>query len=109
MSTAQNVNTANFDDEVLKSNLPVLIDFYADWCGPCRTMGPVLDQVAQKTAGQVKIVKVNVDQEPQLAMSFHVSSIPLLVLIQNGKVIDHLLGAVGVSEVLTLLEKRTAA
>jgi len=109
MSTAQNINTANFDAEVMKSNLPVLIDFYADWCGPCRAMGPVLDQVAQKMAGQVKIVKVNVDQEPQLAMSFHVSSIPLLVLMHNGKVVDHLLGAVGVPEVLALLEKRTAA
>lgn len=109
MSSAQSVNTANFDAEVTRSNMPVLIDFYADWCGPCRAMGPVLDEVAKRVSGQIKIVKVNVDEEPQLAGAFHVTSIPLLVLMQHGKVVDHILGAVGVSQVMALIEKRSAA
>ncbi len=76
----------NFDSEVLKSDLPVLIDFWADWCGPCRMLGPVIAQIAEEYAGKVKVGKVNVDEEPELANAFRVSSIPLVVLMKDGKI-----------------------
>lgn len=76
----------NFDSEVLKSDLPVLIDFWADWCGPCRMLGPVIAQIAAEYAGKVKVGKVNVDEEPELANAFRVSSIPLVVLMKDGKI-----------------------
>lgn len=76
----------NFDSEVLKSDLPVLIDFWADWCGPCRMLGPVISQIAEEYAGKVKVGKVNVDEEPELANAFRVSSIPLVVLMKDGKI-----------------------
>ena len=76
----------NFDSEVLKSDLPVLIDFWADWCGPCRMLGPVIAQIAEEYAGKIKVCKVNVDEEPELANAFRVSSIPLVVLMKDGKI-----------------------
>jgi thioredoxin 1 len=76
----------NFDSEVLKSDLPVLVDFWADWCGPCRMLGPVIAQIAEEYAGKVKVGKVNVDEEPELANAFRVSSIPLVVLMKDGKI-----------------------
>ena len=76
----------NFDSEVLKSDLPVLIDFWADWCGPCRMLGPVIAQIAEEYAGKIKVCKVNVDEESELANAFRVSSIPLVVLMKDGKI-----------------------
>ena len=76
----------NFDSEVLKSDLPVLIDFWADWRGPCRMLGPVIAQIAEEYAGKIKVCKVNVDEEPELANAFRVSSIPLVVLMKDGKI-----------------------
>ena len=105
MSAAQKVNAANFESEVLQSPVPVLVDLYADWCGPCRMMGPVLDQVAQKVQGQAKVVKVNVDEEPELAASFGVSSIPMLVVFKNGQVVDRSVGLVPVQKVLEMVQK----
>ena len=105
MSAAQKVNAANFESEVLQSPVPVLVDLYADWCGPCRMMGPVLDQVANKVQGQAKVVKVNVDEEPELAASFGVSSIPMLVVLHNGKVVSHVVGAVSEAQALEMLQK----
>lgn len=85
MSKVTTVNKDQFETEVLKSNLPVLIDFYATWCPPCRALAPVLDRMAEEFAGQVKIVKINSDEEPELAQSFNVTGLPTLVFIQNGE------------------------
>jgi len=80
------INSSSFKQEVIQSDLPVLVDFFADWCGPCRMLGPILEQLAQQYAGRVKIVKLNVDQSPELAASFGISSIPALLYFRNGKV-----------------------
>lgn len=82
----------NFQDEVVNSELPVMIDFYADWCGPCRAMGPVVEKLAEKYDGKVKIGKVNSDEEPELAQQFGVMSIPNFVFIKDGKVVDNAVG-----------------
>ena len=90
--TVVSVDTSNFDQEVLKSDKLVLIDFYADWCGPCKSLAPVLEKFAADKAGTVKVVKINVDQAAELAEAFGVRSIPTLVTMKDGQAI---MGAVG--------------
>ncbi len=85
------INNENFENEVLNSNKPVLLDFYADWCGPCRMMGKVVDKLAQERA-DVKVGKINVDEQPELAAQFDVMSIPMLAVIKNGKLINQAVG-----------------
>ena len=82
----------NFQEEVLKSNKPVLIDFYADWCGPCRMMAPIIDQIAEEMSDKIKVGKVNVDENQELAMEYGVMSIPTIVIIENSKVKNTLVG-----------------
>ena len=84
----------SFEKEVLESKEPVLIDFYADWCGPCKMMAPVVEKLAEKYEGKVKVGKVNSDDEPELAQMFQVMSIPNFVIITDGKVVDRVIGAV---------------
>ena len=84
----------NFDNEVMNSDVPVLIDFYADWCGPCRMMGPVVEELAREYDGKLKVGKVNIDQEPMLAQKFGVMSIPYFAFVKNGSVVSDELGAV---------------
>ncbi len=86
------INNQNFETEVLKSDLPVLVDFWAPWCGPCRAQAPVLEQLASSATGKIKIAKLNVDEEPALAMAFRVESIPTMILFRNGEVVDKLIG-----------------
>ncbi|WP_034450359.1 thioredoxin [Butyrivibrio sp. AE2032] len=86
-------NENNFADEVMKSDLPVMIDFYAEWCGPCRMMSPVVSQFAKDYDGRVKIGKINVDEESGLAARFGVQSIPSFVFIKDGRVVDMITGA----------------
>lgn len=86
-------NENNFADEVMKSEIPVLIDFYAEWCGPCRMMAPVVDQLASDYEGRVKIGKINVDEESDLAARFGIQSIPSFIFIKDGKVVDRVTGA----------------
>ena len=89
----QVVTDATFDSEVLKSKLPVLVDFWAPWCGPCRTIGPVVEQMAQKYAGRAKVVKVNVDDNPRIAQQFQILSIPTLMTFKNGSALKRQVGA----------------
>jgi len=86
------ITKKNFEEEVLKSDLPVLVDFWADWCGPCKMLGPVIAELAEDYDGKVKVCKVNVDEEPELAAKFKVMSIPLVVLIKNGEVVKSSVG-----------------
>ena len=94
----------NFQQEVLESKEPVMIDFYADWCGPCQMMGPVVANLAEEYAGKVKVGKVNTDAEPQLAKDYQVMSIPNFVFIKDGKVVDQAIGAVSADALKEKLE-----
>ena len=82
----------NFEEEVMKSNIPVVVDFYADWCGPCKMMSPIIDEIANEMGEAVKVGKVNVDEEQSLAIQFGVMSIPTIVIIKNGKVTKTFVG-----------------
>ncbi len=86
------VTSKNFEEEVMKSDIPVLIDFWASWCGPCRMLAPVIAQIADEYEGRVKVAKVNVDDEPALANSFKVSGIPTVVLMKDGKIAGQSVG-----------------
>ncbi len=96
--------TADFQKEVLESDIPVLVDFYADWCGPCKMMSPVLDQLSAELEGKIKIGKVNVDDDPELAGQYKVMSIPNFVLIKNGQVVDQVIGAVPKAQMLAKIQ-----
>ena len=87
------LSTDNFENEVLQSDVPVLVDFWAEWCGPCRMVAPTLDQLADEKDGQVRIAKLNVDHNQELAMQFQVSSIPTFILFKDGEVADRMMGA----------------
>ena len=84
----------NFEAEVLKSDLPVFVDFYADWCGPCKMMSPVIDKLAEEYAGKIKVGKVNVDENGDLAVKYGIMSIPNMVFFKNGEVADRVVGAI---------------
>ena len=85
--------TANFEDEVLKDEKPVLVDFYADWCGPCRMMAPVVEKLAEEMAGEAVIGKLNVDDCEEIAMKYGVMNIPTIILFKNGQEINRVIGA----------------
>ena len=94
----------NFEGEVLKSNKIVLIDFYADWCGPCRMMAPIVDQIAEEMQEKIKVGKVNVDENQELAMEYGVMSIPTIVIIENGEVKNTLVGVRDKNEIKEMLK-----
>ena len=96
------VKQDNFEEEVMKSELPVLLDFYADWCGPCRMIAPILEEIAREHA-EYKICKVNVDEEPALAARFEVMSIPTLFVIKGGEVVAQSMGAKPKAQILAML------
>ena len=85
---------SNFDAEVLQSDIPVFVDFYADWCGPCKMMSPVIDKLAEEYAGKIKVGKVNVDENGDLAVKYGIMSIPNMVFFKNGEVADRVVGAI---------------
>ena len=93
MSEAINVGEQTFDKVVLQSDIPVLVDFWAAWCGPCRMVAPVLDQIAAEHEGKIRIVKVNVDEEPALAAQYRITSIPAMKVFKGGEEVRELIGA----------------
>lgn len=105
MGPVKEVTTSEFASQVLESNLPVLVDFYADWCGPCRIIAPTLHGLAVEFAGQAKVVKVNVDEEPQLAAHFGVSGIPALMFFKDGELVDSIAGLAPVNVLRSKLER----
>ena len=107
MKPTVELNDANFESEVLKSSQPVLVDFWAEWCGPCKMLSPVLDEIATQHAGRVKVGKVDVDANPGLAARFGIQSIPTLLYVVNGKVQHQTVGAVSKKTILAALEKLT--
>ncbi len=92
-SNVVTITDSNFETEVLQSTVPVLLDFWAPWCGPCRQIGPIIDQIADELGATAKIGKVNVDESQQLAAKFRVSSIPMLLFLKGGEVKDQVVGA----------------
>ena len=100
--SAININKNNFQNEVLNSEMPVLLDFWASWCGPCRMVSPIVDEIAAER-GDIKVGKVNVDEQPELAAQFGVMSIPTLVVIKGGKVVNQMVGARPKSQILAML------
>lgn len=98
------ITRENFENEVMKSNIPVLIDFWAPWCGPCRMMGPIIEQLAEEYEGKAKVGKVNVDEEGELSQAFRVMSIPTIVLVKDGKVVRQAVGARPKAEVEAMLQ-----
>jgi thioredoxin 1 len=104
MSKAVAVSDATFTDEVLNSDTPVLVDFWAAWCGPCRIVAPILDELAEEKDGQLKIAKVNIDENQEMAGKLGISSIPTMVLYKNGEAVEKIIGAYPKPRILEKVE-----
>ena len=100
------VSDSSFEQDVLKSNVPVLLDFWAEWCGPCKMIAPILDQIAAEYAGKVLVAKMNVDENPKTPMKFNVRGIPTLILFKNGQAEGQKIGAVRKADVAAFLDNR---
>lgn len=98
----------NFSDEVEKSDNPVLVDFWAEWCGPCRMVGPVVEELAGEYKGKAKIGKVNVDNNPEVSVKYGIRSIPALLIFKNGEVVDQIIGAVPKNQIKSKLDAQLA-
>ena len=103
MKPTLSLNEANFDREVLQSNLPVVVDFWAEWCGPCKMLAPALDEIARELQGQAIVAKVNLDEQPALAARFNIQSIPTLLYFSGGELRDQTVGVVSKKSIVTKL------
>ena len=99
------VNDKNFASEVLQSDLPVLVDFWATWCGPCRSISPIVEELAKEFSGKVKVTKLNVDESPATPSQYGVRGIPTLIIFKGGKILDQIVGAVPKTRLKALIEK----
>lgn len=99
------LNNSSFESEVLKSNKPVLVDFWAPWCGPCKALAPVIDEISTEYADKLKVGKVNVDDNPEISMQYGIRSIPTLIVFKDGEVFEQVIGAVPKSEIEKVVQK----
>jgi thioredoxin 1 len=104
-STLLHVSDKDFAAEVLQSDLPVLVDFWATWCGPCKSIAPVIDDLSKEYAGRIKMTKLNVDENPATPSQYSVRGIPTLILFKGGKVLEQIVGAVPKTRLVAMLEK----
>jgi len=105
MSNVGEVTDANFEQEVLKAQIPVLVDFWAPWCGPCRAIAPVIDEIANDYNGKLKVLKLNTDENPKTAQSYRISGIPSLMIFKNGQPVEQVVGAVPKPTISAAVEK----
>lgn len=105
MSDALTITSKNFESDVLRSSQPVLVDFWAPWCGPCKMIAPIVDKVAGSYAGRLKVAKLNTDDEPSLAAQYDVSGIPCLILFKSGEPVDRIVGYVPEKHLIAMVEK----
>ena len=105
MSNALEVNDSNFEAEVKNSDIPVLVDFWAPWCGPCRKISPIIDELATEFEGKVKVVKVNTDENLKITQEFSISGIPSILIFKKGEAVERLVGLMQKSQLISNLEK----
>ncbi len=106
MTVIKNCNENDFENEVLKSNLPVIVDFWAEWCGPCKMLTPILEELSNEMKNEIKVVKVNLDENQDLAMKYSIRSIPTLLLFKEGNLIDTKVGLLPKSEIVTWFKSK---
>ena len=104
-SNVHTVSDATFEGDILKSDKPVLVDFWAPWCGPCRSVAPLVDELATQYSGKIKVAKINVDESSGVAMKYMVTSIPTFILFKNGEVADRVLGSMPRSEFVKFIDR----
>ena len=106
MTAIKNCNENDFENEVIKSNLPVIVDFWAEWCGPCKMLTPILEELSNEMKNEINVVKVNLDENQDLAMKYSIRSIPTLLLFKEGNLIDTKVGLLPKSEIVTWFKSK---
>ena len=106
MTDIKNLSLDNFDKEISSSNIPVLVDFWAEWCGPCKSLGPILEEISKDLKDKLQVVKVNLDENQDLAMKYSIRSIPTLLLFKEGELVDTKVGLLPKSELVEWLDSK---